>query len=146
MLNHTTIGSNSRYIDVKMNGDAGPGKGGFGKGLNAPTPAAMKRINYSPDNQDPSRTVLVRGFDFDTTDEQLQAHMAQAGTMTEVQRSMKGSALVTFQDPQDAQYAIDTLNRSTIEGNSRYIDVLFDRGASGGGGGHAPPPPAKRAR
>lgn len=132
ILNGTCIGANSRYIDVKLN-DATKGKG-------VKAEKAPKR--FHSDDKDPKRTVLVRGYDFGTTDDQLESHMAQAGTMVNVRWFTKGSCAVTYSTVEEAKYAIETLNQTTIEGNSRYIDVLLDNGPPSMSGG----PPAKKAR
>merc|ERR1711879_522148 len=57
LLDHTTIGSNTRYIDVKINDET---KGG----------------NKRSAPEGPSCRVYVRGFDFVTTDEQFESHMS----------------------------------------------------------------------
>jgi cold shock CspA family protein len=71
-----------------------------------------------------SPCVYVRGFDFTTTDVQLQDHMSRAGTVQNVKRVCKGSAEVTYSSADEAAVAIDQLQKTTIDGNSRFIDVL----------------------
>jgi len=70
-------------------------------------------------------TVLVRGFDFGTTDEQIMAHMSQVGTVTNVQYIDDGSKCVTYGSSEEAQAAVATLQQSMIDGNKRYIDVMI---------------------
>jgi len=92
--------------------------------------------------------VFVRGFDFGTTDEQLEAHMSSVGTIANVQWITKGSAEVTYSSADEAAAAVAQLQKSTIDGNSRFIDVLAKGdedqhpkrfkgggGSYGGGGG-----------
>jgi len=135
-LNNTTIEGNSRFIDVllaKEDGDR-PTKrlnsGGKGRGNGAG-----------------SCGVFVRGFDFGTTDEQLEAHMSSVGTLEELKWITKGSAEVTYSSAGEAAAAVEQLQQTTIEGNSRFIDVLlakqdgdrptksFRSGGKGGGNG-----------
>jgi len=69
--------------------------------------------------------VFVGGFDFGTTDEQLEKHLKKAGQIVKVRWVTKGSAEVSYQTKQQAKKAADKLNNTTIPGNSRFIDVLF---------------------
>merc|ERR1712151_127706 len=69
-LNKSTIDGNERFIDVKIDKKSLPPKAG------------MKR-SRGADSDEGSPKVLVRGFDFDTTDEQLEAHMGKVGTIEE---------------------------------------------------------------
>jgi len=71
-----------------------------------------------------SSCVFVRGFDFGTTDEQFDAHMSQVGTIEKVKWITKGSAEVTYSSADEAAAAIEQLQKTTIDGNSRFIDVL----------------------
>eukprot|EP00437_Effrenium_voratum_P009471 CAMPEP_0181440462 /NCGR_PEP_ID=MMETSP1110-20121109/22981_1 /TAXON_ID=174948 /ORGANISM="Symbiodinium sp., Strain CCMP421" /LENGTH=274 /DNA_ID=CAMNT_0023564269 /DNA_START=67 /DNA_END=891 /DNA_ORIENTATION=- len=97
-LNRTTITGNTRYVEVKIDDDPKSGRA------------------------DGTR-VFVRGFDFGTTDEQLEAHCAQAGEIAKVQWCSKGSAIITFKEPV-AEEAVKQLNNTTIPGNTRFIDVM----------------------
>jgi len=92
--------------------------------------------------------VFVGGFDFGTSADDLKAHMGAAGTVVKVEMK-KGNAVVTYASPEEAKDAVSSLNKSTIPGNERFIDVKIDkkslppiegktgkkRPASGGGGG-----------
>lgn len=118
-LNGTTIAGNSRFIDVKLNDES---KGNKRKGETT-SEGAVK--------------VFVRGFDFGTTDEQFEGHMSPAGTIEKVQWCTKGSAIVTFSSQEEADTAVETLNGTTIEGNSRFIDVILKEDEDG-------QPPAKK--
>lgn len=112
-LNKSTVAGNSRFIDVQIDKKSLPpvaGKGG------------TKRSFGGDDEGSPK--VLVSGFDFDTTDEQLWEHLGSVGTITEVHWVSKGSANVLYSTASEATAAIKTLDRSTIPGNSRFIDVI----------------------
>jgi len=71
-----------------------------------------------------SPTVLVRGMDFGTTEEQLQNHMSSVGAVENVKWITKGTAEVTYSSADEAVLARDSLNQSIIPGNTRYIDVI----------------------
>jgi RNA recognition motif-containing protein len=81
-----------------------------------------------------SGRVFVRGFDFGTTDQQLEAHMSQAGNILEMHRVGKGEVEVIYQTSAEAEAAL-SLDRSTIPGNSRFIDVIWKESESGVGFG-----------
>jgi len=104
-LNQTVIPGNSRYIDV-LPQDAGQWSG-------------TKRPAWAPSGA----TVFVRGFDFGTTQEQLESHMGSVGTVTNINMTCKGSAEVTYSSAMEAAAARQQLNNTTIPGNTRYIDV-----------------------
>merc|ERR1719487_616554 len=91
-----------------MDGKSG-GKGGKG---------GVKRAA-----DDTSKVVFVRGFDFGTTDEQLNGHMSTAGTIENVNWLKKGEVEITYSTPEEAQAAVSILNSTTIDGNTRYIEV-----------------------
>lgn len=97
-LHRSIVPGNKRFVEVKLDDDPTAGK--------------------------PGSKVLVRGFDFGTTDEQLKAHCSKAGTIANLQWISKGSALVTYSSAQEAENAAALLNKSTIEGNQRFIDVM----------------------
>jgi len=67
--------------------------------------------------------VLVRGFDYTTTDEQIAMHMGSVGNVVKVHQVSQGVACVKYTSAQEAQMAVATLQDSTIAGNSRYIEV-----------------------
>ncbi|CAE7150558.1 PAB7 [Symbiodinium pilosum] len=97
-LHRSTVPGNKRFVEVKLDDDPTAGK--------------------------PGSKVLVRGFDFGTTDEQLKEHCSKAGQIANLQWVSKGSALVTYSSPQEAESAAQILNKTTIEGNKRFIDVM----------------------
>jgi len=67
--------------------------------------------------------VLVRGFDYGTTDGQIANYMSGAGTIANIQMCDRGSACVTYSSPEEAQAAVQVFNQTTLPGNSRYLDV-----------------------
>lgn len=69
--------------------------------------------------------VLVRGFDFGTSDEQIAAHMATVGSIVRVNWVDEGSRCVSYSSAEEAQGAVDNLQQTTIAGNSRYLDVIL---------------------
>jgi len=69
--------------------------------------------------------VLVRGFDFGTTPEQINAHMSRAGTVEDVQFVDQGTACVTYSSATEAQVAVVHLQQTIIAGNTRYLDVTL---------------------
>merc|ERR1712087_238990 len=71
-----------------------------------------------------SGRVFVRGFDFGTTDEQLEEHCGKVGKIVAVFWKTKGSATIVYKTKKQAEKAVEQLNGTTIEGNSRYMDVL----------------------
>jgi len=84
----------------------------------------MQSMAPMPQMNDPpgSGRVLVRGFDFATTEEQLLAHMGQAGQIFKADWITDGSIEVVYQTRAAAQQAMG-LDKSTIAGNRRFIDV-----------------------
>merc|ERR1719399_885503 len=50
--------------------------------------------------------------------------MSAAGAIESVKWTTKGSAYVTYKSPAYAAKAIKTLSKTTIDGNSRFMDVL----------------------
>eukprot|EP00930_Biecheleria_cincta_P020729 TRINITY_DN1551_c0_g1_i1.p1 TRINITY_DN1551_c0_g1~~TRINITY_DN1551_c0_g1_i1.p1 ORF type:complete len:157 (-),score=31.43 TRINITY_DN1551_c0_g1_i1:313-783(-) len=70
-----------------------------------------------------SGRIFVRGMDFGTTDEQFQAHFAGCGEILKTKWVSKGACEVVF-STKEAAVAAGALDKSTIEGNSRFIDVI----------------------
>merc|ERR1711957_285788 len=96
--------------------------GGKSKGKGKRT----KTTDRAPTEQNPagSGRVFVRGFDFGTTDEQLEEHCGTVGKIVSVHWATKGSAIVVYKTKKQAEKAVEKLNGTTIEGNSRFMDVL----------------------
>lgn len=131
-LNKSTIEGNSRYLDVTLDKKSLPAKSGMKRSASGGVGGGCR--------------VFVRGFDFGTTDEQFEAHMGSVGAIEQVRWVTKGSAEVTYSSPDEAAAAAEQLQGTTIEGNSRFIDVLpkddsgppakrLNSGGSGGKGG-----------
>merc|ERR1712066_306352 len=79
--------------------------------------------DHSDEDPSGSGRVFVRGFDFGTSDEQLERHMAKAGPVFTVHWVNKGNAIVVYKKKASATKACETLDNTTINGNSRYINV-----------------------
>eukprot|EP00747_Dinoflagellata_sp_TGD_P164563 gnl/TRDRNA2_/TRDRNA2_184657_c0_seq1.p1 gnl/TRDRNA2_/TRDRNA2_184657_c0~~gnl/TRDRNA2_/TRDRNA2_184657_c0_seq1.p1 ORF type:complete len:240 (+),score=52.32 gnl/TRDRNA2_/TRDRNA2_184657_c0_seq1:70-789(+) len=111
-------------------GKAGKGGGGGGAGFSPyggttpMNPMMMQPMGMTTEANDPpgSGRVFVRGFDFGTTKDQVQAHMSQAGTIVALDWISDGSAEVVYQTSEEAQAAAG-LDKSVISGNRRFIDV-----------------------
>lgn len=152
-LDGSIIAGNARYVEVKIRGGApanqkaspvyampphampanaiwtpqgvwvpagavmGGGSGGSGgKKQQNPAPKAVNRS---------STVVNVRGFDFETTEEAVIDHFSKVGKVVSIEMKGKngGSAIVTFSSPKAAEKAETQLNKTTIVGNTRYIEV-----------------------
>merc|ERR1719230_415151 len=104
-----------------MSGGKGKGFKGGGKGSSKPgKPKTGKKGEADPPN---SGRVFVRGFDRTTTDEQLEEHCSSVGQVVKVFWVNKGNAIVVYKTKGQAKKAVDMLDKSTIDGNSRYITV-----------------------
>merc|ERR1712194_231754 len=103
-----------------------PTKGGKGKGSGKGKGGGKGKKGGDHSDEDPpgSGRVFVRGFDFGTTDAQFESHMKKAGPIDMVHWVNKGNAVVVYSRKVSATKAINTLNQTTIPGNSRYIDVV----------------------
>merc|ERR1712217_896131 len=104
-------------------GGGGGGGGGGWKGKGGGGGQKRKRTDCHED-EDPkgSCRVFVMGFDFGTTDEQLEGHMKQAGPIHTVHWVTKGKAVIVYKN-KAAKAKAAALNGSTIDGNTRYITV-----------------------
>merc|ERR1712137_941673 len=69
-------------------------------------------------------TVLVRGFDFGTSEAQISEHMSSVGTVQSINWIDDGSVCVTYSSEESAKVAAAHLQQTNITGNSRYLDVL----------------------
>merc|ERR1712139_242844 len=98
--------------------------GGMGMG-NSWGGGKRKGGNHKDEDPKGSGRVYVRGFDFGTDDAEFEAHMKTAGPIHQVHWVTKGSAVVVYKKKASATKAASQLNQTTIEGNSRYIDVLL---------------------
>merc|ERR1711957_909647 len=95
---------------------------GKGKGKGA---GDRKQRTDSHEDEDPAGSVRVYviGFDFGTTDEQLEGHMKKAGPIHAVHWVSKGKAIVVYKNTSSLAKAM-ALNETTIPGNSRYVTVI----------------------
>lgn len=105
-------------------GNSLPSSGGepAWKRARMPPPDRVAPPDRSNDPEGSGR-VEIRGFDFQTTDLQIQQHMSQAGPVHAVHRMDKGAAVIVYTSS-DSVPLSKTLDRSTIPGNKRYLDVL----------------------
>merc|ERR1711935_775308 len=144
-LDHTIMEGNSRFIDVIPGGDRaveakrfkGSGKEAQGgKGVETwggkggvwtfiPTSGGKggKYGDHSDEDPAGSGRVFVRGFDFETSNEQLEDYMSQTGAIHAVHFVNKGNAVVVYKRKGSAAQAVSSLDNTTIPGNARYINV-----------------------
>mmetsp|Transcript_52676 Transcript_52676/g.97158 ORF Transcript_52676/g.97158 Transcript_52676/m.97158 type:complete len:109 (+) Transcript_52676:3-329(+) len=103
-----------------MGGGGGGGGGSWGKGG-----GKKRKRTDSHDDEDPpgSVRVFVRGFDYDTTDEQMMAHMKKAGPIHTMHWCGKGKVVIVYKN-KSAMTKAAALDETTIEGNTRYINVI----------------------
>ena len=81
-----------------------------------------------------SKKLFVGSLSWDTTSESLRNAFAACGEVTEAKvvtdrdtgRS-RGFGFVTYQNEQDAQRAIETLDNSSLDGRSIRVDRANDR-------------------
>jgi len=116
-LNKSTIDGNSRFIDVSIDKKSLPAKPGMGAGVK------RKAGEFLEGQPGDSCRVFVRGFDFGTSDEQFEGHMGSVGSIEQVKWVTKGSAEVVYSSPEEAAAAVEQLQGTTIDGNTRFIDV-----------------------
>eukprot|EP00930_Biecheleria_cincta_P020731 TRINITY_DN1551_c0_g2_i2.p1 TRINITY_DN1551_c0_g2~~TRINITY_DN1551_c0_g2_i2.p1 ORF type:complete len:169 (-),score=42.64 TRINITY_DN1551_c0_g2_i2:230-694(-) len=109
------MGNIMKVIQTLFSGKGGGKKwGGSGKG------GGGKRESDPPG----SGRIFVRGMDFGTTDEQFNAHFASFGEIVKVRWVSKGACEVVFASKESATAAL-AMDKSTIEGNKRFIDVIL---------------------
>lgn len=77
-----------------------------------------------------SNKVFVGSLPFKTTDEELGAHFASAGTVTSAKviidkndGKSKGFGFVEFSSDAEAQAAVDKLNGSSLDGRDIFVDI-----------------------
>ncbi|KAK6204580.1 uncharacterized protein RJT21DRAFT_111149 [Scheffersomyces amazonensis] len=73
-----------------------------------------------------SAKVYVRPVGFDAPQEQVQEHFATVGPVVEV-LVIKDFAYVTYESPEDAQRAVETLNNSTFAGQDIVVEIARER-------------------
>ncbi|GCE11416.1 RNA recognition motif domain-containing protein [Tengunoibacter tsumagoiensis] len=87
--------------------------------------------------------LYVGGLPYQTTEQELISLFEQAGQVSsatvimdrETGRS-KGFGFVEMDNPQDAQYAMERLNGSTLGNRTITVNEARERPAGGGGGGN----------
>jgi len=119
-LHKSTVVGNNRFLDVWLDKKSLPTPPPLGTGQKRSFSFGGGRNS----SEGGSCKVLVRGFDFGTSDEQLMSHMSKVGTATEVYWLSQGAANVVFSTSEEATSAIQQLNKTTMDGNSRFIDVI----------------------
>merc|ERR1719325_521081 len=100
--------------------------------------AQVRRTLHSAQS---ASTVFVRGFELGTAEERICKHCSTAGEVLRCKfaTKKKSAVLVTYSSPEVAEMAIQTLNKTVIDGNERYITLKMDEGSMAGKG----PKPAK---
>merc|ERR1712048_1409826 len=99
-------------------GDKGGFGGGFGGGGNSD-----------------GRAIYVNGFDFGASEAQLLEHFGYVGTIDSLNFQGQGAAIIRFTDAGAAQRAVSELDRTTMNGHSRYCSVKIDGERKGKGKG-----------
>merc|ERR1719326_792181 len=98
-------------------GGKGGGKGKVKRNAGKPKSGNDTHTNtWVPNDEVPEGAgrVFVRGFDFGTTDEQLEGHLKKAGKILRVKwLSPPNAAEVIFQTSQQAKKAVQTLDQTT---------------------------------
>uniref|UniRef100_A0A7S0A6T9 RRM domain-containing protein n=1 Tax=Pyrodinium bahamense TaxID=73915 RepID=A0A7S0A6T9_9DINO len=94
--------------------------------LKIPPPCATPQL---------SMAVFVNGFDFDTPESAIATHFETIGHISYIKLIGRGTAVVTYDNPDAAAQAVEELNETTIPGNRRYINVRLDSKGGGKGGG-----------
>jgi len=69
--------------------------------------------------------MLVKGFDVGTSTEDITAHCATKGKVLGIELRGKFTALVTYGSEKAAANAVEALEKSTIPGNSRFINCML---------------------
>jgi len=108
-LHKTRIDGKKRYINVKRDRGQPDKKAGLSKVAK-------------------EHAIFMIGFDKNTTAEDLRHFCAKAGTVTEVEFTGHGRAIVSFASDEEADSAVAGLNDTRIEGNRRNLFVKRDMG------------------
>merc|ERR1712176_1505456 len=83
-------------------------KGGGGKGNKKGK--GKRGGDHSDEDPAGSGRVFVRGFDFGTSDEQLESHMKKAGPIHTIHWVNQGNAVVVYKKAASAMKACETLD------------------------------------
>jgi len=81
------------------------------------------------------RTIYVSGFDFGADEALLQDHFGGVGTIATLSLQGNGAALIQYVEAASAQRAVAELDRTTMDGHSRYCSVKMDGERKGKGKG-----------
>jgi RNA recognition motif-containing protein len=86
--------------------------------------------------QHPDKTVWLGGLSEGTTHTDLMPVMAQAGMCKMIKVGGKGTGFAFFSSPEEAQYAISSLNGAMVKGSRIQVDTWAkkEKGAGGKGG------------
>jgi len=79
-------------------------------------------------------SIYVRGFEFGTDEDALRKHFSGIGPIDDVYFQGRGDAVITYADPGAAKKAVYELERSYLDGQTRYVDVLEGEGKGKGKG------------
>lgn len=118
-LHRTTMRGHSRYVAVKFDGD----RKGNGKG----------KSKASGGGASEGRTIYVWGFDYGTDETALEHHFGRIGAIDTLRMQGRDAAMITFAYANDAQRAVQELDRTTMDGHSRYVSVKMDGERKGKG-------------
>ncbi|QEL58987.1 hypothetical protein SBP28_001020 [Candidozyma auris] len=83
-------------------------------------------IQDAPVEDAPSGKVFVRPIGFETPQEAIESHFSQVGPVAEVQ-IMRGYAFVSFQNPEDAAKATESLAGTELDGQALQVEVAHGR-------------------
>jgi hypothetical protein len=99
--------------------------------------------NLAGDDVEPAK-VFIGNLSFQTTDRDLRSDFEQFGDIVDVflpkdkfSGHRRGFAFITFDDPRDAEDAVDDKNGSDIDGRTVAVSTARPRGRSGSGMGRA---------
>jgi len=134
-LHESTMKDQKRYVDVKLDDPdrerKGKGKGedakgkGKGKASGKGDKGSGKGSRKGGENT-VGRAIFVSGFDFGTDEAALEWHFKPMGAIETLHFQSNGSAVITFVKAATAEKAIAKLDQSTMDGQSRYMDVKMD--------------------
>lgn len=133
-LDGSTMAGQDRFVNVRLDGKAGKGKGsskGEGK-------SKGKGSSWRPSGTDKSvegRSIYVSGFDFGTDEDTVKAHFGDVGTIESLYFQSKAACVITYTQEAAAQKALDELAGSTMKGQTRYVAIKMDNAAHRKGSG-----------
>merc|ERR1712194_212453 len=71
-------------------------------------------------------TIFVNGFDYGTDEEALKKHFGVVGAIKDLHLQSRGAAVITYEEPSAATRSVNELHETTLEGQSRYVEVKLD--------------------